>query len=43
MEYQCIIYKPKAGIGLIKLNRPKVLNAMNLLLWLEIMDAFETG
>ncbi|WDP88470.1 MAG: enoyl-CoA hydratase/isomerase family protein [Desulfobacter sp.] len=41
MDYQCIIYEKKEGIGLIRLNRPKVLNAMNQRLWQEIMDAFE--
>lgn len=41
MEYRTIIYENKEGIALIKLNRPKVLNAMNQRLWVEIMDAFE--
>ncbi len=41
MEYRCIIYEKKENIGLIKLNRPKVLNAMNRQLWLEILDALD--
>lgn len=41
MNYECIIYKKDDGIGLIKLNRPKVLNAMNRQLWIEIQDALE--
>jgi enoyl-CoA hydratase len=41
MDYECIIFQKKGGIGMIKLNRPKVLNAMNRQLWLEILDALE--
>jgi enoyl-CoA hydratase len=42
MDYTCIIYERKDKIGLIKLNRPKVLNAMNRQLWIEMQDALET-
>ncbi len=42
MDYTCIIYEKKDKIGLIKLNRPKVLNAMNRQLWVEMQDALET-
>jgi enoyl-CoA hydratase len=42
MDYTCIIYEKKDKIGLIKLNRPKVLNAMNRQLWIEMQDALET-
>ena len=42
MDYECIIYQKSNNIGVIKLNRPKVLNAMNKTLWLEIIDALET-
>ncbi len=41
MDYECIIYEKKDKIGLIKLNRPKVLNAMNRQLWIEMQDALE--
>jgi enoyl-CoA hydratase len=42
MSYECIIYEKKNRIGLIKLNRPKVLNAMNRQLWIEMQDVLET-
>ena len=29
MNFECIIYEKNQGIATIKLNRPKVLNAMN--------------
>ncbi len=41
MDYTCIIYEKRDRIGLIKLNRPKVLNAMNRQLWIEMQDALE--
>ncbi len=41
MNNACIIYEKRGRIGLIKLNRPKVLNAMNQQLWIEIQDAIE--
>ncbi|MCP4720510.1 MAG: enoyl-CoA hydratase/isomerase family protein, partial [Desulfobacteraceae bacterium] len=41
MNYESIIYEKTGKIGLIKLNRPKVLNAMNQQLWIEIQDALE--
>jgi enoyl-CoA hydratase len=41
MDYECIIYEKKDKIGLIKLNRPKVLNAMNRQLWIEMQDILE--
>lgn len=37
----CIIYEKKDRIGLIRLNRPKVLNAMNRQLWIEMQDVLE--
>ncbi len=41
MDYECIIFEKKDQVGLIKLNRPKVLNAMNQQLWIEIQEALE--
>lgn len=41
MDYECIIYEKKDRVGIIKLNRPKVLNAMNPQLWMEMQDALE--
>lgn len=43
MELECIRYEREDGTGLIWLNRPQVLNAMNKQLWLDfqtvLMDA----
>ncbi|MBF0259753.1 MAG: enoyl-CoA hydratase/isomerase family protein [Desulfamplus sp.] len=41
MDYTCIMFEKKDKIAVITLNRPKVLNAMNHQMWLEIMDALE--
>ena len=41
MDFECIIYQKHQGIATIKLNRPKVLNAMNKQLWLDIQSALE--
>jgi enoyl-CoA hydratase len=41
MNFECIIYEKKQGIATIKLNRPRVLNAMNKQLWLDIQSALE--
>ena len=41
MEFECIIYEKADGIATIKLNRPKVLNAMNKQLWLDFQEALE--
>lgn len=41
MNYPCINFSKKGHIGLIELNRPKVLNAMNRQLWLDLMDALD--
>jgi enoyl-CoA hydratase len=41
MNLECIIYEKNQGIATIKLNRPKVLNAMNKQLWLDIQSALE--
>lgn len=41
MNFECIIYEKSEGIAVIKLNRPKVLNAMNKQLWLDVQAALE--
>ncbi len=43
MDYTCINFEKKEKIAIITLNRPKVLNAMNRRMWLEIMDALENA
>lgn len=41
MDFECIIYEKEEGIATIKLNRPKVMNAMNKRLWLDLQAALE--
>ncbi len=41
MEYQHVIVEVSDEVGLIRLNRPKVLNALNHALLRELMDALE--
>jgi enoyl-CoA hydratase len=41
MEFECIIYEKADGVAVVKLNRPKVLNAMNKQLWLDFQAALE--
>jgi enoyl-CoA hydratase len=41
MNYEHIIVEIQDGVGLIRLNRPKVLNALNHTLLGELMDALE--
>jgi len=41
MDFDCIIYEKEQGIAVIKLNRTKVLNAMNKQLWLDFQAAME--
>ena len=41
MGFECIIYEKEEGIATIKLNRTKVLNAMNKQLWLDFQVALE--
>lgn len=36
MDFECIIYEKTGAVALIKLNRPRVLNAMNKQMWLDI-------
>ena len=41
MNLECIIYEKTKKIATIKLNRPKVLNAMNKQLWLDFQTALK--
>jgi enoyl-CoA hydratase len=41
MEFECILYNKNRGIATVRLNRPKVLNAMNKQLWLDFRAALE--
>jgi enoyl-CoA hydratase len=43
MEFECIVYEKnkEEGIAVIKLNRPKVMNAMNKQLWVDFQVALE--
>lgn len=41
MDFECILYEKADGVATIKLNRPKVLNAMNKQLWLDFQAALE--
>jgi len=39
MDFKHILYEKEGHIALIKLNRPRVLNAMNKQLWLDLQEA----
>ena len=39
MNFDCILYEKEQGVATIKLNRPRVLNAMNKQLWLDLKAA----
>ncbi|UCH23844.1 MAG: enoyl-CoA hydratase/isomerase family protein [Deltaproteobacteria bacterium] len=41
MDFECIIYEKEETVATIKLNRPKVLNALNKQLWLDFHAALE--
>ena len=41
MEFECIVYTKNDGVATIKLNRPRVLNAMNKQLWIDFQAALE--
>jgi enoyl-CoA hydratase len=41
MNFECIIYEKSQGAATIKLNRTKVLNAMNKQLWIDFQVALE--
>lgn len=40
MEFETVIYEKKDQVAVVTLNRPKVLNAMNKQLWLDLREAF---
>lgn len=42
MAYENILTESRQGVGLVRLNRPKALNALNSALMKELMDALET-
>lgn len=41
VDYECILYEKGSGVATITLNRPRVLNAMNKQLWVDVQDALE--
>ncbi|WP_319523544.1 enoyl-CoA hydratase/isomerase family protein [Breoghania sp.] len=41
MDLECIIYDKQDGVAVIRLNRPKVLNAMNKRLWLDMQACLD--
>ncbi len=41
MEFECIIYDKTDGVAIIRLNRPRVLNAMNKRLWIDFQAALD--
>ena len=41
MAFENILVKTEGAVGLIQLNRPKVLNALNGALMIELGDAVE--
>ena len=41
MQFECILFEKSEGVAVIKLNRPKVLNAMNKQLWIDFQQALE--
>jgi len=40
MDLECVLYEKKGQVAVVTLNRPKVLNAMNKRLWLDLRDCF---
>ena len=43
MNLECILYETKENVAVIKLNRPRVLNAMNKQLWLDFRQALHAA
>ena len=42
MTYKTLLYEKKEGIGIVTLNRPEALNALNSTVYTELYDVFET-
>jgi enoyl-CoA hydratase len=42
MDFECILFEHLPPIAIIRLNRPKVLNAMSRQLWLDLQSALDT-
>lgn len=42
MKYETILVKTDSGVGILRLNREKALNALNETLLIELMDALQT-
>jgi len=43
VNLECILYETKENVAVIKLNRPRVLNAMNKQLWLDFRQALHAA
>lgn len=41
MTFTCILYEKSEGVAVIRLNRPRVLNAMNRQLWIDFQAALD--
>ena len=41
MQFECILYEKQGHLAVIRLNRPKVLNAMNKQLWIDFQSALK--
>lgn len=41
MDFECIEYEKANAVAVIRLNRPRVLNAMNRQMWVELESALE--
>lgn len=42
MDYQTILYEKSEGVGVVTINRPEVLNALNSHVFAELADVFRT-
>jgi len=43
MDYETILYEKRTSVGIITLNRPEVLNAMNRQLWIDFQSVLDTA